>query len=54
LAVFGDAGVARTSNDARPSFLGGDRDWVRSVGGALCVRTRYIRVSGVLSSVTQP
>jgi outer membrane protein assembly factor BamA len=37
LAVFGDAGVAWTSNDARPRFLGGDRDWVRSVGGAVRV-----------------
>jgi Tol biopolymer transport system component len=37
LAVFGDAGAAWTSNDARPRFLGGDRNWVRSVGGALRV-----------------
>jgi outer membrane protein assembly factor BamA len=34
LAVFGDAGAAWTSNDARPRFLGGDRDWVRSIGAA--------------------
>jgi hypothetical protein len=35
LAVFGDAGTAWTSGSATPRFLGGDRDWVRSVGGAL-------------------
>jgi hypothetical protein len=34
LALFGEAGVAWTSDD-QPSFLGGDRDWVRSVGVAL-------------------
>jgi hypothetical protein len=33
--VFGDAGAAWTSQDARPRFLGGDRDWVRSVGAAI-------------------
>jgi outer membrane protein assembly factor BamA len=37
LAVFGDAGAAWTSRDARPRFLGGDRDWVRSVGAAVRV-----------------
>jgi hypothetical protein len=35
-ALFGDAGVAWTS-DSKASFLGGDRDWVRSVGAALRV-----------------
>jgi Tol biopolymer transport system component len=34
LALFGDAGAAWTS-DLEPRFLGGDRDWVRSVGVAL-------------------
>jgi Tol biopolymer transport system component len=34
LAFFADAGVAWTS-DAKPDFLGGSRDWVRSVGAAL-------------------
>ena len=34
LALFGEAGVAWTSDD-QPSFLGGDRGWVRSVGVAL-------------------
>ena len=34
LAFFGDAGVAWTS-DSKPSFAGGDRDWVRSAGVAL-------------------
>jgi hypothetical protein len=34
LALFGDAGVAWTRLD-EPRFLGGDRDWVRSVGAAL-------------------
>ena len=37
LALFGDAGTAWTSNDARPRFLGGDRDWVRSAGAAVRV-----------------
>jgi outer membrane protein assembly factor BamA len=37
LAVFGDAGTAWTSSAARPRFLGGDRDWVRSAGAALRV-----------------
>jgi outer membrane protein assembly factor BamA len=34
LAFFGDAGLAWTSN-TKPSFAGGDRDWVRSAGVAL-------------------
>ena len=34
LAFFGDAGLAWTSA-SEPSFLGGDRDWVRSVGAGL-------------------
>jgi outer membrane protein assembly factor BamA len=34
IAVFGDAGAAWTG-DVEPRFLGGDRDWVRSVGLAL-------------------
>jgi hypothetical protein len=34
LAFFGDAGTAWTS-DQEASFLGGDRDWVRSVGVGL-------------------
>ena len=34
LALFGDAGVAWTSN-TRPSFAGGDRDWARSAGIAV-------------------
>jgi outer membrane protein assembly factor BamA len=34
LAFFGDAGVAWTSED-EASFLGGDRDFVRSVGAAI-------------------
>jgi hypothetical protein len=33
VALFGDTGIAWTS-DLKPSFLGGDRDWVRSVGAA--------------------
>ena len=36
MALFGDAGVAWTS-DAKPSFAGGERDWVRSAGVALRV-----------------
>jgi Tol biopolymer transport system component len=36
LAFFGDAGVAWTS-DTKPDFLGGDRNWARSVGAALRV-----------------
>ena len=28
---------AWTTRDARPRFLGGDRDWVRSVGAAVRV-----------------
>jgi hypothetical protein len=36
MAFFADAGVAWTS-DAKPSFAGGDRDWVRSAGMALRV-----------------
>jgi outer membrane protein assembly factor BamA len=36
LALFADAGVAWTSND-KPGFLGGDRDWARSVGAAVRV-----------------
>lgn len=36
LALFGDAGVAWTSN-TRPSFAGGERGWARSVGAALRV-----------------
>ncbi len=36
LAFFGDAGLAWTSA-SKPSFAGGDRDWVRSVGAALRV-----------------
>ena len=36
LALFGDAGIAWTSDD-QPAFLGGDRDWARSVGVALRV-----------------
>jgi hypothetical protein len=34
VGVFADAGVAWTS-DTEPAFLGGDRDWVRSVGAVL-------------------
>lgn len=34
LALFADAGVAWT-RDAEPRFLGGDRDWARSVGAAI-------------------
>ena len=34
LAVFGDAGVAWTS-DTKPTFAGGDRGWARSAGLAL-------------------
>jgi outer membrane protein assembly factor BamA len=34
LAVFADAGVAWTS-ESEPAFMGGDRDWVRSVGVGL-------------------
>ena len=34
LAFFGDAGLAWTSA-TKPSFAGGDRDWVRSAGVAL-------------------
>ncbi len=34
IGVFADAGVAWTS-DIEPSLLGGDRDWVRSVGAVL-------------------
>jgi hypothetical protein len=34
LALFADAGVAWTSG-SKPGFLGGDRDWVRSVGAAI-------------------
>ena len=34
LAFFGDAGLA-WSSDTKPSFAGGDRDWVRSAGVAL-------------------
>lgn len=36
MALFADAGLAWTS-DAKPSFAGGDRDWVRSAGAALRV-----------------
>ena len=34
IGVFADAGVAWT-NDTEPGFLGGDREWVRSVGAVL-------------------
>jgi hypothetical protein len=34
LAFFGDAGMAWTSN-IKPSFAGGERDWVRSAGVAV-------------------
>ena len=34
LAFFGDAGIAWTS-DIKPSFAGGERNWVRSAGVAL-------------------
>ena len=34
VAVFGDAGVAWTSQ-SKPGFLGGNRDWARSVGAAV-------------------
>lgn len=34
VAFFGDTGVAWTS-DLKPSLFGGDREWVRSVGGAV-------------------
>jgi len=37
-AVFADAGVAWVAGD-EPSFLGGDREIVRSVGTALRVNT---------------
>ncbi len=37
LAVFGDAGKAWTSGDARSQFGNGNRDWVRSAGVALRV-----------------
>jgi outer membrane protein assembly factor BamA len=36
LVLFGDAGIAWT-RDIKPTFLDGDRDWVRSVGAALRV-----------------
>ena len=36
MALFADAGMAWTS-DTRPTFAGGDRDWVRSAGAALRV-----------------
>ena len=36
MVLFGDAGLAWTG-DFKPSFAGGDRDWVRSVGAALRV-----------------
>jgi hypothetical protein len=36
MALFADAGLAWTS-DTKPSFAGGDRDWVRSAGVALRV-----------------
>lgn len=36
MALFGDAGVAWTSN-TKPAFAGGDRDWARSAGVALRV-----------------
>lgn len=36
LALFGDAGVAWTTG-SDPTFLGGDRDWVRSIGAAIRV-----------------
>ena len=34
VAFFSDAGVAWTG-DQKPRFLGGDRDWVRSVGAGV-------------------
>ena len=34
IGLFADAGVAWTE-DIKPGFLGGDRDWVRSVGVGL-------------------
>jgi hypothetical protein len=34
VGVFADAGVAWTS-DIKPGFLGGDREWVRSVGATI-------------------
>jgi hypothetical protein len=34
VGVFADAGVAWTSFD-KPSFAGGNRDWVRSVGATV-------------------
>jgi hypothetical protein len=36
VALFGDAGTAWTT-DSEPDFLGGDREWVRSLGVALRV-----------------
>ena len=36
MALFADAGLAWTS-DTKPSFAGGERDWVRSAGAALRV-----------------
>ncbi|MGH9349148.1 MAG: BamA/TamA family outer membrane protein [Vicinamibacterales bacterium] len=37
MALFGDTGVAWTSDSDRPRYLGGDREWVRSAGVALRV-----------------
>jgi hypothetical protein len=34
VGVFADAGVAYTSSIS-PSFLGGDRDWVKSIGATI-------------------
>ena len=34
IGVFADAGVAWTG-DIKPGFLGGERDWARSVGATL-------------------
>jgi hypothetical protein len=34
VGVFADAGTAWNS-DARPRFLGGDREWARSVGALI-------------------
>jgi hypothetical protein len=46
MAFFGDAGVAWTSQ-TRPSFAGGDRDWVRSVGTALRVNVLGFAVAEI-------
>jgi Tol biopolymer transport system component len=46
MAFFGDAGVAWTSQ-TKPSFAGGDRNWVRSVGTALRVNVLGFAVAEI-------